>query len=167
MPLYGVIILIFFGAASILFFLFYILLPKKPVLKERLESLTSYAEELTLEKPPTAWLKFLGRLGKKVPLRPQDYGKYQKMLVASGIKKERISVFMGVKILLTVLLPAAYLVFYGIPIEKDFATKVLFTAALAIVGFLLPTFWLRNKLQKRQLRIFQNLPKGPWPQSDL
>ena len=158
MPLYALLILVFLGIASILFFLFYMFLPKKTTLEERLESLTPYAEELTLEKPPTAWQKFLGRLGKKVPLRPQDYGKYQKMLVASGIKKERISVFMGVKMLLTVLLPVAYLVFYGIPIEKAFTTKVLFTAALAIVGFLLPTFWLRNKLQKRQLRIFHDLP---------
>lgn len=158
MPLYALLILVFLGIASILFFLFYMFLPKKTTLEERLERLTSYAEELTIEKPPTAWQKFLGRLGKKVPLGPRDYGKYQKMLVASGIKKERISVFLGGKMLLTILLPAAYLVFYGIPIEKGFTTKVLITAALAIVGFLLPTFWLRNKLQKRQLRIFHDLP---------
>ncbi len=159
MPLFAIVTLVFLGIASVLFFLFYLLVPKKTVLEERIESLTPYKEELTiLERPPTAWQKFLGRLGKKIPLRPQDYGKYMKMLVAAGIKKDRITVFMGFKMLLTLILPAAYLIFYGIPVEKNYATKILFTAALAILGFLIPTFWLRNRLNKRQIRIFHDLP---------
>lgn len=159
MPLYALLILIFLGIAFALFFLFYMFLPKKTTLEERLESLTSYAEEIVLlEKPLSAWQKFLGRLGKKIPLRPLDYGKYQKMLVAAGIKKERITVFMGFKMLLTILLPAAYLLFYGIPVEKDLTTKVLLTVALAIVGFLAPSFWLRKKVNKRHLSIFHDLP---------
>lgn len=159
MPLYALLILIFLGIAFALFFLFYMFLPKKTTLEERLESLTSYAEEIVLlEKPLSAWQKFLGRLGKKIPLRPLDYGKYQKMLVAAGIKKERITVFMGFKMLLTILLPAAYLLFYGIPVEKDLTTKVLLSVALAIVGFLAPSFWLRKKVNKRHLSIFHDLP---------
>lgn len=159
MPLYALLILIFLGIAFALFFLFYMFLPKKTTLEERLESLTSYAEEIVLlEKPLSAWQKFLGRLGKKIPLRPLDYGKYQKMLVAAGIKKERITVFMGFKMLLTILLPAAYLLFYGIPVEKDLTTKVLLTVALAIVGLLAPSFWLRKKVNKRHLSIFHDLP---------
>lgn len=159
MPLYALLILIFLGIAFALFFLFYMFLPKKTTLEERLESLTSYAEEIVLlEKPLSAWQKFLGRLGKKIPLRPLDYGKYQKMLVAAGIKKERISVFMGFKMLLTILLPAAYLLFYGIPVEKDLTTKVLLSVALAIMGFLAPSFWLRKKVTKRHLSIFHDLP---------
>lgn len=160
MPLYALLALIFLGMASMLFFLFYLFLPKKTVLKDRIEGLTTtYPEELViLEKPPSAWEKFLGRLGKNVPLRPQDYGKYQKMLVASGIKKERVGVFMGSKLFLTVLLPAIYLILYGIPAEKDLTTKVLITVALAIVGFLIPTYWLRNRLLKRQTQIFHDLP---------
>ena len=65
---------------------------------------------------------------------------------------------MGFKIVLTIALPAAYLIFYGIPAEKDFTTKVLFTVALTIIGFLAPTFWLRYKVNKRQLTIFHDLP---------
>jgi tight adherence protein C len=160
MALYGLIALVFFAAASILFLLFYVLLPKKTALKERIASLTPYTtEEIALiEKPPTFWQKFLGRLGKNVPMRPQDYGKYQKMLVAAGIKKERITIFMGSKILLTIILPSAYLIFYGIPIETDYTTKVLLTVALTIAGFLAPTYWLRHKLNKRQTSIFHELP---------
>ena len=159
MPLFAIVTLVFLGIASVLFSLFYLLVPKKTVLEERIESLTPYKEEFTiLERPLTAWQKFLGRLGKKIPLRPQDYGKYMKLLVAAGIKKERITVFMGFKMLLTLILPAAYLIFYGIPVEKDYATKILFTAGLAILGFLIPTFWLKNRLNKRQIRIFHDLP---------
>jgi tight adherence protein C len=162
MPLILLVILIFASAASLLFFMFYVFLylPRRSGIKSRLESLTPPAEEMSifLEKPPTAWQKFLGRLGANVPLRPQDYGKYQKMLVAAGIKKERITVFMGIKILLTIILPALYLIFYGIPAEKDFTTKVLMTAALFILGFLAPTFWLRHKMSNRQIEIFHDLP---------
>jgi tight adherence protein C len=149
----------FAGIASLLFFLFYVVMPKKTILKERIETLTSPTEELSLtEKQVGSWQKFLSRLGKNVPLRPQDYGKYQKMLVAAGLKKERLPIFMGVKILLTILLPSAYLIFYGIPFEKDFTTRLLLTIAFTIAGFLIPTYWLRKKLQNRQLRIFHDLP---------
>lgn len=159
MPLFAVITLVFVSVASVLFVLFYLVLPKKSVLEERIESITPQKEELVfLEKPPTAWQKFLARLGKNVPLRPQDYGKYMKMLVAAGIKKERITIFMGVKLLLTLVLPFAYLSLYGIPVEKDPTIRILWTAGLAIAGFLIPTVWLRNKLKKRQIRIFHDLP---------
>src|SRR4030042_5874747 len=155
MPLFAIVTLVFLGIASVLFSLFYLLVPKKTVLEERIESLTPYKEEFTiLERPLTAWQKFLARRGKKVPLRPQDYGKYMKMLVAAGIKKERITVFMGVKLLLTLVLPFAYLSLYGIPVEKDPMMRILWTVGLAIAGFLIPTVWLRNKLKNRQIRIF-------------
>jgi tight adherence protein C len=159
MPLYALSALVFIGAASILFFVIYIFLPKKTSLKERLEGLTSDAgAPVYLETPPSAWQKFLGRLGKNIPLRPQEYGKYMRMLVAGGIKKERVPVFMGVKMLLTILLPGAYLMFYGIPVEKDMKMMVITAVAFIIAGFLIPTFWLRSKVQKRQLSIFHDLP---------
>jgi tight adherence protein C len=36
--------------------------------------------------------------------------------------------------------------------------RILITLILAIVGYLFPTFWLRNRLQKRQTKIFHDLP---------
>jgi len=142
-----------------LFFVVFLFLPKKTVVMERLESLTSYMEEGTaFDKPYSAWQKFLGRVGKKIPIRPQDYGKYMRMLIAAGIRKDRFPVFMGSKILLSVVLPMAYLASYGIPIEKSLATRSLFTVAFAIIGFLVPSLWLSNKAKKRQLQIFYDLP---------
>jgi tight adherence protein C len=159
MPLYVLIVLVFFGIVSILFFLIYLFLPKKTALMERLESLASYMDEgVVLEKPFSAWNKFLGRLGKNLPLRPQDYGKYMKMLIAAGIRKDRYQIFMGSKILLTIFLPIAYLAIYGIPVEKNFTIRSLLTVAFAIIGFLIPSLWLSNKVKKRRAQIFHDLP---------
>jgi tight adherence protein C len=159
MPLTVLIILVFVGIASMLFFLMYMIIPKKTDVEERLDSLATTTEELSVfEKPPTGMQKILARLGAKVPLRLQDYGKYMRVLVAAGIKKERLPVFMGSKIVLAVILPVLYNLLYGIPIEKDPTVQIIFTAILAILGFLLPTYWLRYKLKQRKTRIFHDLP---------
>jgi tight adherence protein C len=159
MTLIGLSLLLFAGIAAILLFPIYIAYPRKSVLQERIETLQPTPKTPSVfEQAPTKWNIFLGRLGKNVPMRPEDYGKYQRMLVAAGIKPDKIPVFMGVKLLLTISLPLTYLVFYGIPVEKNFTMKILMTVIFAIVGYLLPTFWLRNRLQTRQLRIFHDLP---------
>ncbi len=159
MTLLALSLLIFAGIAAILFFIIYVAYPKKSIVQERIESLQPRAETVRVfEEAPTKWQIFLGRLGKKVPLRPEDYGKYQRMLIAAGIKPDKITIFMGTKLFLTIVLPLAYLVFYGIPVEKVFTMRLLFTAMFAIIGYLLPTFWLRNRLKKRQTKIFHDLP---------
>ena len=159
MPLYILIALVFIGIALILLFLFSLLLPKKTALMERLETLVSYMDEGgPLAKPPSAWQKFLGRLGKNIPMRPQDYGKYMKELIAGGIRKEKYSIFMGSKILLTIFLPLFYLTVYGMPVEKNVAIRSLMAIVFAITGFLIPSFWLSYKVKKRQTQIFHELP---------
>jgi tight adherence protein C len=160
MPLLIVSLMVFVGIASLLFFVFYASMPKKTILEERIEGITPTPsiEAIPFEADISSWQKFLGRLGKNVPMRPQDYGKYQKMFVAAGLKKERVAIFMGSKLLLTAILPLAYLALYGLPVEKDVTTRILMTTLCAIGGYLLPTYWLRNRMQKRQLRIFHDLP---------
>ena len=160
MPLSVLIALVFIGITSLLIFVIYLLTPKKSILEERLESLASTQPEvLTMfDKPPTSFQKFLGNLGANVPLRVQDYGKYVKMLVAAGIRKERVPVFLGVKILLAIILPALYLILYGIPVEKDNTMRILLVLFFAILGFLLPTYWVRRKAKKRKEDIFHDLP---------
>jgi len=160
MPLSVLIALVFIGITSLLIFVIYLLTPKKSILEERLESLASTQPEvLTMfDKPPTSFQKFLGNLGANVPLRVQDYGKYVKMLVAAGIRKERVPVFLGVKILLAIILPVLYLILYGIPVEKDNTMRILLVVFFAILGFLLPTYWVRRKAKNRQEAIFHDLP---------
>lgn len=158
MPLNVLIILLFAGIASVLFFLMYVLIPKKTELGERLKGLSKTEEWTLREKPAGAWQVFLGRLGANIPLRVQDYGKYGRLIIAAGMKSDRLPVFMGTKIFLAILLPAIYLIFYGIPVEKDYTVKLVFAIVFAIIGFLLPSFWLSRKVKKRQTEIFHDLP---------
>lgn len=158
MPLNLLIVLVFVGIVSLVAFLLYILVPKKTVLKERLESLEQRPAESAFEEPLTAWQKFIGRLGAGIPMRIQDYGKYMRMLIAAGIRKEKFPLFMGSKIVLAVLLPAIYLIIYGMTTWHNYNTKIALTAMLAILGFLLPSFWLSRTLKNRQLQIFLDLP---------
>jgi tight adherence protein C len=81
-----------------------------------------------------------------------------RLLIAAGIRKEKFTLFMGSKIALAILLPAIYLIFFGMTTGHDYTTKVLFAMMLAILGFLLPSFWLSRKVKNRQLQIFFDLP---------
>jgi tight adherence protein C len=161
MQLYFVIILVFLGIASLLFFLIYLFVPGKTVLEERLGSLSSgrgREEASYFEKPPTPIQKLLGRLGANIPLRVQDYGKYARLLIAAGIKKNKVPVFIGAKVMLAVLFAVAYLIFYGVPFEKNHTTRILFVLIAGIIGFLVPSLWLSREVKKRQTRIFHDLP---------
>jgi tight adherence protein C len=159
MPLYIVIALVFIGTASLVAFILYLFMFKGSPVGERLKTLETEQEATLFQtQEPGGFRKFLGRLGANVPLRLEDYGKYMRLLIAAGIKKERFPAFMGAKILFAVALPAAYLIFYGFPVEKDTLARLLLTAAFGILGFLLPSYWLSKKVQKRQLQIFLDLP---------
>jgi tight adherence protein C len=160
MPLILITLFVFVAITSVLLFLIYIAMPKKTMVKERVESMTLYtADEMVFaDRPPTRWQIFLGRLGANVPMRPQDYGKYQRQFIAAGMKKERVPIYMGIKILLTIALPGLYLLLYGLPVEKDPVIRIAVTVALAIIGMWIPILWLRYKLKNRQTQIFHDLP---------
>jgi tight adherence protein C len=160
MPLFGVIILFFLGLSLLVFILIYAVIPKKSVLEERLEDMSSPEAEAAvyLERPPSAMEKFLGNLGGKVPLSPKDYNKYMKDLVAAGYRKELMPVFLGTKFFLMAGLPAAYVLLYALPSGVDSIVMALSAIALGIIGLLAPSFWLRRKVKQRQLRIFHDLP---------
>jgi tight adherence protein C len=160
MQLYIVVTLVFLGIVSLLFFLVYLIVPRKTVLEERLDNLTPRMEEdiSLIESPPRAFQKLLASLGANIPLRVQDYGKYMRLLVAAGMRRNKVPVFMGAKIVLALLIPAVYLIFYGIPFEKDHTTRILLVMVFAIIGFLLPSLWLSRKVKKRQTQIFHDLP---------
>ena len=159
MPVSVVIILVFIGTASVVAFFLYMVLPKGSPLEDRLKTLEPATEGVSLlVKPPSGFKKLLGRLGANIPLRLEDYGKYMRFLIAAGMKKERLPVFMGSKVFLAISLPAAYLLFYGLPIEKNQTTRLLLTLTFAITGFILPSIWLSHKVKNRQLQIFLDLP---------
>lgn len=139
----------------------------KTDVQERLDKLTTQTD-LTIDRrgKHSQFSKTLGTLGEKIPLSPKEHSKYAKMLVAAGFRKEHVYPFMGSKIILTILLPLLYPIYlvmttlHGETFREAFfkSQPLLVTIALAIVGFLLPSYWLYYMKNKRQTQIFHTLP---------
>lgn len=157
-----IIVCIFLAVALLTTAILYPLLTKRGIVEERLEKLVSREYEqpkLTLVAKKAPWQEFLASLGHKIPLAPKEQSRYTKMLVAAGFRKESLLPFLGSKIVLAAGLPAAYAFLYALPkgelIKGD---TLLIVIALAIFGFILPSFWLGRAVRKRQTEIFHTLP---------
>ncbi|WP_136525514.1 type II secretion system F family protein [Geomonas ferrireducens] len=113
--------------------------------------------ELVEEAPQ--WYDQLGELGKMLSLSSKEQGKYSKMLVAAGYRKESVYVFFGAKLLLTCLLPGAFFLVYVMAKGLELDLQLLLVLIiLAIVGYLAPSYWLYHQYNERQLKIFHTLP---------
>ncbi len=158
---------VFIAVALLLWAVLFRFFGGKSVVQERLDRLTpsTAAKAEQIEKAPKI-SKSLGTLGAKIPISPKEQSKYAKMLVAAGYRKEHVYPFIGSKIALAILLPLLYpiyLVFTTIHGETFrealFRSQpILVTVTLAIVGFLLPSYWLYYMKNKRQTKIFHSLP---------
>jgi len=138
-------------------------LNRRMVVKERLSKLVGnnvHAEAPTLIAKPTPLSQFLARLGELVPQKGKSRSKYEKVLVSAGYRKSSVIVFMGCKVLLTLLLPFLFFIFVMAPKGKAAADPdmLLVVVTLAILGFLLPSLYVQSKSRKRKLVIFQTLP---------
>lgn len=65
--------------------------------------------------------------------------------------------FLGIRGLAALLL-AALTFFLTILVDTAFAQRLLFTAIMAVLGFLLPTIWLGGRIRRRQDEIVKTLP---------
>ena len=135
-------------------------LTRRTVIQERLDTLVSkQPDRISMADTKTPWQNLLARLGGQVKVSPKEHSKYVRLLVAAGYRKETVSIFLGVKILLACALPLAFIFFYALP--KGVALKgdtLLYAIVLAICGFLLPSFWLYRKVEQRKTEIFHTLP---------
>ncbi len=105
------------------------------------------------------WQILLADLGSKIDMKSTDLLKYREMITSGGFNADKTNVFMGGKLLLTVLLPSLYMLFYPIPKGTVLSsTSLLMSVILAISGYLLPTFWLDQRVKNRKIDIFHTLP---------
>jgi tight adherence protein C len=151
----------FIAIALLIWTVLYPMLTRRSVVLERLEKLSSRRDVPSALAPEqdSKVKGFLTQVGSKIPLSPRDESKYTKMMIAAGYGKRSVPVFLGSKVLLALALPLAYVCIYSISSEKLQHTEtLLYVVGLAIAGFLLPTYWLRYKLNKRQTQIFHTLP---------
>jgi tight adherence protein C len=101
-----------------------------------------------------------GNLSK--PKDKNELSHLQKTFLQAGYRgKNSITIYLGIKALLTIMLPAAFfsLRFFipGIKVmNPSYLLMILFV--LALVGFYLPAIWLRIKIAKRKEKIFKGFP---------
>ncbi|MFA7403990.1 MAG: type II secretion system F family protein [Pelobacteraceae bacterium] len=161
--LYLTILSVFASVALIVGGILYFVLTRRNVIQERLEKLMPskvvVESKPTLIREGTPLQKFLGRLGRKMPTRSQERVNYTKFLVGAGFRKETLHIFIGCKIVLSLLLPGLLILLYSLPkglvLNSEF---LLLEIALAITGYLLPSLWLQNRVKARKLEIFHTLP---------
>lgn len=157
--IYLIVVSVFLATALLTAAILYPLLARRGVVHERLQQMMPAEAAAPASRWKTIWNSFLGRLGGALPVSPAEQSKYTRMIVAAGYRKERTHFFLGTKVLLTIVLPAAYLMAYAIPKGAVLSfNSILYTAILTIVGFLLPSYWLTHKVKNRQTEIFHSLP---------
>ena len=143
------------SAAISYYFLF-----SKSILARRMESICPAEEsQVTQQVESGTWACKLSRIGESVKLPQKEHSKYIKMLMAAGYRKDAVYRFFGCKILITCALPLLYLFLFAIPKQAYLTAETfLIMSACAIVGYLLPSYWLYAKMKSRQLMIFHTLP---------
>lgn len=102
--------------------------------------------------PLRGLLRFLGRL-----LPNRSVASLQQQLMLAG-NPGRLSAldFMGLRLLSAIVLGAGFLLLFGrtLPAQRAFA----FALMAALLGFILPVYWLRRKVRQRQHDIQRALP---------
>lgn len=93
---------------------------------------------------------------KMLPRSPQEVSVIQQRLILAGYRKDSyVNLFYGAK----VMTPALLVVL--VTVTKIYAYGPFFAYALALaLGFLLPDFWLGNRIRARQLNLRLGLPEA-------
>lgn len=157
--LYLITIIVFTSVLLFSAVLLYHLLLSKSELAGRLESLFPAKEKGRQPAESGLWAYKLSRIGERVQLPAKEHSKYTKMLVAAGLSRDSVYLFLGCKLLCASALPLLYLLLYAAPRHLTFSTlSLLLVTAFAAIGYLLPSYWLYAKKSSRQLQIFHTLP---------
>lgn len=153
---------VFISVALLSGALLYPMMHKREALRNRVDKLVSPQVTTTILTPTrTRWQTFFAEMGSRIKMRTDDLMKYREMISTGGFRIDNVYVFLGVKLFLTALLPALFLIFYAMPRGTSYLFSSNSLPALlvcAIVGYLLPTFWLDKRVKQRKTVIFQTLP---------
>ena len=90
----------------------------------------------------------------------EDYSASRLKFLRAGIRHENaLAVHWGVKIFLTVLFPAAFLLARTMALTTlSYQASMAVTVLCALLGFYLPDIWLNRKGEERRQKILQSLP---------
>ena len=107
-------------------------------------------------KPKSAVQTIVTPFERVLPRSPEEVSVLQKRLIRAGYRQSRhVNMFYGAKVLVPILLPLLATV------TGVYQYGALFVYGIAIgLGFLLPDFWLGNRISSRQLNIQLGLPEA-------
>ena len=134
-----------------------------PLQRERLDVSRPEAGPASIlrweERTEAGWGRTLERLGRA--FAPRDRDKLlrvgQRLSWAGYHNPRALRFFIGAKVCCGILCGYAYTL-YGLSIERALPNILPISTMLAVLGFFLPDFWLRNRIQARQREILHALP---------
>ena len=115
----------------------------------------------TEKKGASPLIRLFGKIGKRASAsRVEDYSTSRLKFLRAGIRHENaLAVHWGVKIFLTVLFPAAFLLARTMALTTlSYQASMAVTVLCALLGFYLPDIWLNRKGEERRQKILQSLP---------
>ena len=157
-------VLTFVLAASLVFFLQFILLRKKSPLSDRLTDLErsnpfrAYGGSPLTTRREASIEKIFEPLSKLIPKSPKDTGATAKKLMRAGYRnRSAITVFFGIKMAL-ILVTLMVVLFSGVLKARPTENVFIILAVCVGGGYILPDFILSTRVTARQERIQMALP---------
>lgn len=113
------------------------------------------------DKSGNAFVRFLSAIGMRTsPGKSTDDADIKLKFLRAGMRgKNAVTVFWGIKFLLAVILPMAFMAVV-VAFFKDMQSNHMLLGAvfLALMGLLLPDLWLRTKTSKRKEKLVNAFP---------
>lgn len=119
------------------------------------------ASILRWKEPSAAWERTAERIGRAVAGSPEAApSKYRQRLLWAGYHEPRaVLLFLGTKVGLAAVAGVGYFLHATFALRVVPAPRLLATTLIvAVIGFFLPDFWLRNRIAARQREMTHALP---------
>jgi tight adherence protein C len=113
------------------------------------------------EKKDSVFIGIFRKIGRRASAgKVEDYSVSRLKFLRAGIRYEyALAVHWGVKIFLTVMFPAAFLLARAMVLTTmGYQVSMAVTVLCALLGFYLPDIYLSHKAEERRQKILQSLP---------
>jgi tight adherence protein C len=113
------------------------------------------------KKGPSPLMGLFGKIGRAASTpKSEDYSVSRLKFLRAGIRQENaLAVHWGIKIFLTVLFPALFLLLRTLVLTAlSYQTTMAVTVFCGLLGFYLPDIWLNRKAEERRQKVLQSLP---------
>jgi tight adherence protein C len=115
----------------------------------------------TEKKGTSLLIRLFGKIGRRASAsKAEDYSASRLKFLRAGIRHENaLAVHWGLKIFLTFIFPAAFLLAHTMVLTTlSYQISMAVTVLCALFGFYLPDLWLSRKGEERRQKILQSLP---------